>query len=65
VESLGGVRPEIVEAIDAAMGHCLEETQLNLAGVEGHSYQVQCLLLSQEVCYFTKRKSLLISKEDS
>lgn len=40
VESLGGVRPEIVAAIDAAMGKCLTETNLKLPGLSAHAYMV-------------------------
>eukprot|EP00884_Botryococcus_braunii_P013198 jgi/Botrbrau1/2187/Bobra.101_2s0020.1 len=38
MESLGGVRPEIVAAIDAAMGKCLTETNLKLPGSSTHAY---------------------------
>jgi hypothetical protein len=40
VESLGGVRPEIVAAIDAAMDKCLTETNLKLPGSSDHAYMV-------------------------
>jgi hypothetical protein len=45
MESLGGVRPEIVAAIDAAMGKCLTETNLKLPGSTTHAYMV-CLALN-------------------